>query len=176
MTTGGTDTGSPVWRCRGVPGRARCPGAAGVHEAADLVVLTAHDEVGLIEDLVLLPVAGLGQIVAPADHLPDFHPNRITFLANKFRCYVATGRDLHPICIGAISSRPVAFSTQFPGRAVCTCGPPRFSTGCEVLTLSAAVHAACGCLTGITVIHARICNTVMNIYGLAHMSTAVEVR
>lgn len=74
---------------------------AGIDKCAKPLVLAAHDDVGLVEDLVLLPIAGLGQLIDPTDHLPDFLPDRIAFLGNEFRSDVAPGRNLHPVRVGS---------------------------------------------------------------------------
>ena len=40
------------------------------------LVLAPHDDEGLVEDLVHLPVAELGQVVGTAHDLPHPHPDR----------------------------------------------------------------------------------------------------
>jgi hypothetical protein len=48
---------------------------AGVDEAAELAVFAAHNEVGLVEYSILLPVSRSGQLVHSSRDLPHAHPD-----------------------------------------------------------------------------------------------------
>ncbi len=75
--------------------------AAGVLEGADPEVLVADHDDGLIEDLVLGEVVGLGDLLEPAGHLPDPRPEQIDLHLEEVRVEVAllwsTVSELHGV-------------------------------------------------------------------------------
>ena len=70
---------------------------AGIDEAAQLFVLAPHDDEGLIEDLIHLPVPDLGQVVDSAHDLPHPHPDRFPLTLLKFDRRVSVGGDAHRV-------------------------------------------------------------------------------
>ena len=69
--------------------------ATGVDEAAQLAVLAPDDDVGLVEDLVLLPVPGLGKLIGAAHYLPGPHPDLLSLTLLDPVRRVAVRRDAH---------------------------------------------------------------------------------
>ena len=67
--------------------------AAGIDEAPDHAVLAAHDQVGLVEQRIDLPVAALGKFVGTPDDLPDLAPDLLALAFLNLRRGVAVGTD-----------------------------------------------------------------------------------
>lgn len=69
--------------------------AARVDETTDHPVRSTNDEIGPVEDLVLLPVAGVREVIDAADDLPDAVPDALALALGELLRQVPVGVDLH---------------------------------------------------------------------------------
>ena len=88
---------------------------AGVDETAQLVILAANDDEGLVEDLILLPVTDFGQLVDATGDLPHPHPDRLALTLEIFARGVTVGGDAHLVGVGTDVIEAQSRVDPFPG-------------------------------------------------------------
>ncbi len=83
----------------GFPAQCVAAMATGVDEAVQLAVLAVDDEEGLVEDAVLLPVTGFGELIDAADDLPRPKPDPLALPLGELAGGVAIGGDPHLVAV-----------------------------------------------------------------------------
>ena len=69
---------------------------AGIEEGSDVVAVAANDQNGLVANDVLEEIAGIGNLLFPAGHLPDAGPQAFHLEVKELLRRVAgTGNDHH---------------------------------------------------------------------------------